>query len=169
MYQNADKTEFTSFNQEQETVLKSVDNKDIKKVDNFKYLGALIGNNKALGWKSCNKLNNVWQPSLSKSLTLSIFLALVKSGFLYGSESWTLAKGLEKDLDGTYTRFLRMDFNVSWSEHLTNSELYSNLSKVSLKIGPRKLKLSGNCVRHPEEIAFAIRLYFMANIKRMTK
>ena len=45
MYQNADKTEFTSFNQEQETVLKSVDNKDIKKVDNFKYLGALIGNN----------------------------------------------------------------------------------------------------------------------------
>ena len=98
-----------------------------------------------------------------------MFLALVKCGFLYGSESWTLAKGLEKNLGGTYTRFLRMDFNVSWSEHLTNSELYSNLSKVSLKIGPRKLKLSGNCVRHPEEIAFAIRLYFMANIKRMTK
>ena len=94
---------------------------------------------------------------------------MVKSGFLYGSESWTLAKGLEKDIHGTYTRFLRMDFNVSWSEHLTNSELYSNLSKVSLKIGPRKLKLSGNCVRHPEEIAFAIRLYFMAKIKRMTK
>ena len=98
-----------------------------------------------------------------------MFLALVKCGFLYGSESWTLAKGLEKNLGGTYTKFLRMDFNVSWSEHLTNSELYSNLSKVSLKIGPRKLKLSGNCVRHPEEIAFAIRLYFMANIKRMTK
>ena len=98
-----------------------------------------------------------------------MFLALVKSGFLYGSENWTLAKGLEKDLDGTYTRFLRMDFNVSWSEHLTNSELYSNLPKVYLKIRSRRLKLPGTCVRHPEEIAFAIRLYFMANIKRTSK
>ena len=44
MHLNADKTEFKSFNQEQETVLKSVDNKNIKKVDNFKYLGAWIGN-----------------------------------------------------------------------------------------------------------------------------
>ena len=94
---------------------------------------------------------------------------MVKSGFLYGSESWTLAKGLEKDIHGTYTRFLRMDFNVSWSEHLTNNELYGNLPKVSLKIRPRRLKLSGNCVRHPEEIAFAICHYFMANIKKTTK
>ena len=36
LHQNAEKTEFMGFNQEQETVLKSVKNENIKKVDNFK-------------------------------------------------------------------------------------------------------------------------------------
>ena len=56
---NADKTEFMSFNQEQETILKSANNENIKKVDNFIYLGASIDNKendvkvkKALAWKS---------------------------------------------------------------------------------------------------------------------
>ena len=56
-------------------------------------------------------------------------------------------------MDGTYTRLLRMTFNVSWCEHLTNTELYGNLAKVSEIIRLRRLKLSGHCVIHPEEIA----------------
>ena len=42
------------FNHEQETVLKSVNNGKIKRVDNFKYLGAWIDNteNKIKGQKS---------------------------------------------------------------------------------------------------------------------
>ena len=39
LHLNVDKTEFTSFNQEQEQVLKSVNDENIKKLDNFKYLG----------------------------------------------------------------------------------------------------------------------------------
>ena len=38
LHLNASKTEFMSFNQEQETVLKSINKENIKKVDNFKYL-----------------------------------------------------------------------------------------------------------------------------------
>ena len=118
----------------------------MKKVDNFKYLGAWINNTKndvkvrkSQAWKSCNKLNKVWQSSLSKSLKLPTFLALVESVFLYGSETWTLTKRLEKSIDGNYTRLLRMGFNVSWSEHVANSELYGNLSKSF-----RRLKFSGH-------------------------
>ena len=44
LHLNADKTEFMSFNQEQKTILKSVNNENIKKVDNLKYLGAWIDN-----------------------------------------------------------------------------------------------------------------------------
>ena len=47
-----------------------------------------------------------------------------------------------------------MAFKVSWSEHLTNSKRYGNLLKVSEKIRLRRLKISGHCVRHSEEIAF---------------
>ena len=88
LHLNTDKREFLSFNQEQETVFKSVNNGNIKKIDNFKYLRAWIGNmennvkvRKALAWKSCNKLNKIWQSSLSKSSKLRTFLALVESVF----------------------------------------------------------------------------------------
>ena len=46
-----------------------------------------------------------------------------------------------------------MALNVSWSDHMTNVELYGDFPKVSQKIRVRRLKLSGHCVRHPEELA----------------
>ena len=79
-----------SFNQEQDTGLKSVNNENIMKVDNFKYLEAWIDTTendlkvkKALAWKSCNKLNKMWHSPLFKFLKLPGFLALVESVFLH--------------------------------------------------------------------------------------
>ena len=78
---------------------------------------------------------------------------------LYGSETWTLAKSLEKSIDGTYTRLWRTVFDVSWTDHLINRELYGNLQKVTEKIRERRLKLVGNCMRHPEEVASKLILW----------
>ena len=55
----------------------------------------------------------------------------VQSVLLYGSKTRTSTKSLEKNIDGTYTRLLRTVFNVSWSDHLKNRELYGNLPKVT--------------------------------------
>ena len=62
-----------SFNQVQDTVLKTVNNQNINKVDNFKYLGAWLDDTandvkarKALAWKYCNKLHKIWNSSLRK-------------------------------------------------------------------------------------------------------
>ena len=130
-----------SFNQVQDTVLKTVNNENIKKVDNFKYLRAWIDDTandakvrKALAWKSCNKLNKIWKSSLRKSLKLRTFLTLVESMLLYGGETWTLTRSLEQSIDGTYTRLLITVFNVSWLDHLKNRGLYGNLPKVTEKI-----------------------------------
>ena len=68
-------------------------------------------------------------------------------------QTWTLTKELEQQLNGTYTRILRKALNVSWKQHMTNEELYKNLQNVSKKIAERRLRLAGNCLRHPEEIA----------------
>ena len=48
---------------------------------------------------------------------------------------------------------LRMAFNVSWKEHMTNEKLYGDLPPVTLKIQQRRLRLAGHCWRHKEEIA----------------
>ena len=78
---------------------------------------------------------------------------------MYGSEAWTLTKKLNKQLDGCYTRMLRMALNVSWKSHLTNEQLYGELPKVSMKVQQRRMRLAGHCIRHTEEIANSLVLW----------
>ena len=73
---------------------------------------------------------------------------------------------MEKRLDGCYTRMLRMAFNVSWKDKLTNEELYGGLPKVSSKVASRRLKLAGHCIRHPEEEASKLVLWEPSRGKR---
>ena len=40
-------------------------------------------------------------------------------------------KSLEKQLNGCYTRLLRMVFNVHWKEHVTYEELYGTMVRVT--------------------------------------
>ena len=56
---------------------------------------------------------------------------------------------MEKSLDGTYTRMLRMALNVHWQEHKTNEEIYGKLPKVSSKVAERRCKLAGHCSGWP--------------------
>ena len=41
-------------------------------------------------------------------------------------------------------------FTISWQQHITSKELYSDLPKVSDKVAARRLKLAGHCLRHLE-------------------
>ena len=108
---------------------------------------------KALAWDAYYKLNRVWSSPLERNIKVRLFLATVESVLLYGSNTLTLTKKLEQQLDGTYMRMLRKALNVSWRQHMTNEELYKNLQNVSKKIAERRLRLAGHCLRHPEEIA----------------
>ena len=79
------------------------------------------------------------------------FVATVESVLLYGCEAWTVTSKLEKELDGCYTRLLRTAFNVHWSQHMTNKELYGKLPKVSEKIRERRLRFAGHSCRKINE------------------
>ena len=108
---------------------------------------------KALAWTACHKLRKVWRSRLRRQIKERLFIATVESVLLYGAETWTLTKTLEKQLNGCYTRMLRMAFNVSYKDHMTNEELYGDLPPVSRKIQQRRMRLAGHCWRHPEELA----------------
>ena len=108
---------------------------------------------KALAWTACHKLRRVWSSKLRRQIKERLFLATVESVLLYGAETWTLTKTMEKQLNGCYTCMLRMAFNVSYKDHLTNAELYGDLLPLSTKIQQRRMRLAGHCWRHPEEIA----------------
>ena len=166
LYCNAKKTVFQAFNQEQPISIMAKNGERLKEVDDFKYLGgrtqstsADISVRKALAWSACHRLRKVWNSNLQKQIKKRLFLSTVESVLLYGAETWTLTKALEKQLNGCYTRMLRMAFNVSWKEHMTNEELYGDLPPVTLKIQQRRLRLAGHCWRHKEEIASSLVLW----------
>ena len=131
---NTKKTEAMIFNIVQPVGLTSKSGEIIREVRNFKYLGGWMESaekdfqvRKALAWTACHKLRKIWTSKIPRVLKLRLFTSTVESVLLYGSETWTLTKTLEKRLNGCYTRMLRMALNVSWRMHLTNKQLYQDL------------------------------------------
>ena len=96
---NAKKIEAMVYNQDDTIPIKTNDGINIKKVDNFKYLGGWMMSTvkdfeirKALAWTACHKLKKIWTSNLSRKLKVRLFLATVESVLLYGSETWTVSK-----------------------------------------------------------------------------
>ena len=62
---------------------------------------------------------------LSRSLKVRLFLATVEAVLLYRAETWTLTKTMKKQLDGCYTRMLKMSLHVSWQSRTTKMQNYT--------------------------------------------
>ena len=63
-------------------------------------------------------------------------VALVESVLLYGCEAWSLTVQIERNIDGVYTRMLRMVLNVSWQNRAKNVDLYGTLPRWPLCPSP---------------------------------
>ena len=100
--------------------------------------------------RSLSYYGSWWKSIMSKDLIFRFFIATIESILLYGCESRALSKGQEKSLNGTYTRMLRKAFNIHWSSHIPNQQLYGELQAVSNKMASPRLELEGHCYRHPE-------------------
>ena len=87
-----------------------------------------------------------------------MFCTVVESVLLYGSETWTLTKGLEKQLDGCYTHLLQAVQNIHLSDHISNKDLHGSLPKLAGKLKECRLRFAGHCYRHSEEAV--LRLVF---------
>lgn len=152
---NVEKTEAMMFN----TVgtLTTITGEPIENKQDFKYLGAWISSTskefnvrKGCAWSALNKLDKLWKSSLPRHLKIEFFKATVESVLLYGAESWTLTKTLEKSLNGCYTRLLRHALNIKWQQRMTNKELYKDLPPISEVVRTRRLKFAGHCYRADE-------------------
>ena len=118
-------------------------------MDDYKYLGSCISSSekdfktrKALAWVACNKLHKIWSSNLiDNSLKTKIFKTCVEPILLYGSETWSLTKKLEDQLDGTYTRLL-----------VTKSLIYDGLMPISLLSKAQRAQFAGHCYRASSEV-----------------
>ena len=162
---NAGKTKYMSFNHVSADIHTS-DGTSLEEVTDFKYLGALMESSakdikvrKAAAWRACGKLQKIWKSTLPRKFKYRLFAATVESVLLYGCEAWTITPKLSKDLDGCYTRLLRTAYNVHWKQHMTNQQLYGDISKITVKIRERRLRFAGHCWRNTDEAVSRLLLW----------
>ena len=94
---NAGKTKCMSYNNNQHVDIKTIDGTDLKRVEDFKYLGAWVDSSekdvkirKAQAWRTCHQMRNIWNSNLSRKLKIRLMITTVESVLLYGCETWTL-------------------------------------------------------------------------------
>ena len=78
-----------------------------------------------MAWSAAVRLKSIWKSQIDINLKKQFFNSTIISVLLYGCETWSLTKGLNKRLDGTYTKLLRYITNISWKEKIKNEILYS--------------------------------------------
>ena len=127
LYLNEKKTEYiNNCKLNNDVNIKTRNNKNLKCVEDYKYLGSYISSSakdfdtrKAMAWSACNDMHKIWTSMMNNKLKTKIFKTTIEPILLYGSETWTLSKKLEKRLDGTYTRLLMRVKCLSWKHHPT--------------------------------------------------
>ena len=146
--------------------IKTLNGTTLKQVDDYKYLGSFISSSlkdfltrKGMAWSACNDMHKIWSSQLTNEFKIRIFRATIEPILLYGSETWTLSKKMEKRLDGTYTRLLMRAQNLSWKRHPSISQIYGNLPRISTLVKSRRLQFAGHCYRAESEIASSLLLW----------
>ncbi len=162
---NAGKTKYMSYNIAEDIEMKIADGTKIEQAivestgkQDFKYLGAWVDTTyqdirirKGQAWSAMTKMDTIWKSNMSRKTKINYFRATAEYVLLYGCETWTLTKKLEKSIDGCYTRMLRKALNISWRQHMSNKELYGEIPQVSTTIRRRRLRFAGHCSRNTSD------------------
>ena len=106
-----------------EVNVRTMDGTQLDVVDDFKYFGPWAASTKhdiqirrAQAWKVLHDMKKIWKSRLSPHLQRRVFVASVESVLLYGCEAWSLTVQMERNIDGVYTRMLRMVLNAPWED-----------------------------------------------------
>ena len=142
--------------------ISTLDRTSLKLVDKFTYLGSSVSSTEkdidtrlTKAWTVIDRLSITWKSDLTDKMKL-FFQAEVVSILLYGCTTWTLAKWMEKKLDGNYTRMLRAILNKSWRQHPTRHQLYGHLPPITKT---RRTRHAGHCWRSRDELISDVLLW----------
>jgi hypothetical protein len=137
---NTDKTECMTFNIPAEHGRLLLQNREIKKVEDFKYLGSKVSstesdfkNRKALAWCAYWKLEKIWKGRhIPPALKGKIFMASVISVLLYGCEAWIVSKELESKINSFATTCYRMWLGMKPVDRIRLDEIYKKVNQKPL-------------------------------------
>ena len=89
--------------------------------------------------------------NISVALRLRLVTCYIYSIFLYGCETWTLNKTLEKKIDAFEMWIFRRIGRISWTQRMTNEDVCKKLNirpTLLTTIQSRKIRYFGHITRH---------------------
>ena len=89
---------------------------------------------------------HIWQSMISLSTKLWLYNVYILLVFLYGAETWSITKAIEKRIDAFDQWCLRRILNITWSERVNNFEVHRHTGQPLLSdtVRTRRLKLFGH-------------------------
>lgn len=156
-----EKTEMVAFGQSPTPVPLSVMNKQIKYVDKFVYLGAIVqwNNDCALELNrraalakaaSRNLYSPVWKRrNISDPIKVKVYLSLIRPILMYAAESWPMTKAMCKKLASTETQLLRRALGIKWNDFVPNDQVLSRAGIVDILtvLKNQRLRYYGHVIR----------------------
>ena len=112
-----------------------------------------------MAWRVCHKIKRLWNSTLYNNLKIRIFKVTIETILLYGIETWTIDTKLRRKIDGCYTKLLRMLLNISWRYKISNKILYNGIPLITDVVASRRMRFSGHCLCHNDEIAHNLILW----------
>ena len=141
-----------------------IGNESIKKVHQFKYLGSILGEDGrceqeirtriGIAKTAFGKMKNVvTSRHIGTDTKIRVIKAYVWATLLYGCESWTISKEMERRLEAFEMWCYRRMMRVSWTERRTNQSILDEIQRsreLMKNIRKRQLGFLGHVLRREE-------------------
>ena len=142
----------------------TINNKKIKQVDKFEYLGSLITSdakcdqeiNRRIGMTKVafHKMKKLLCNSkLAMKTKLRVLECYVIPILIYSSECWTISDNMKKKVEATELWFLRRMLKIPWTSYTNNEEVLKRSGtqrKLLCTIRKRQLEFFGHVMRKEE-------------------
>ena len=163
---NKDKTKFTVFNaensEEQEDIY--LGGEKIEHVNNYVYLGCNINNdgNDEVDLERRIQLANItiaklkkliWNKKFHPRFRNKLFMCFVFPVVVYGSQTWTMTKQMEKRVNSWWIKQMRIMTMTSKLEHTRNEKILGEVDQIMLSehIKRKRMLYLGHVYKYPDE------------------
>ena len=146
----------------------------LEEVKTFQYLGSTLNEDitseheikkrLAVATNQLARLDKIWNSSsINISTKIKLLKSLITSIALYGSETWTYTKSLERRINAFEMRCFRRILKITWRQKITNTEVKERITRQIGKYEPlletarrRKLQWFGHITRRTGSLAYDI-------------
>ena len=146
---NVEKTEYMAFNIREDEGNVVLDKQELKKVDDFRYLGSMMRSTetdferrRGLAYGAWNSMEKIWNAKhVPIKLKTSIFDASVLSILLYGCELWIITPKIEQQINSFATNCYRHMLHKKRVDKIKLDDIYKQVDRLPLINTVRKRQL----------------------------